>query len=161
LEEQESDDRTGGRRTSPRRSKSKAPASEPGPRWNLEVVHASSTTATAPLLAAVRAALAGAGGRCVAAAGGGAGAGAGAGKPSGRIQLRLFLNAQGKIERVERTGGDRAAESCLVKLLVTLSSATVGAGRSDGSSRSRSAGEGPRDTLNRCEVRPPFAGWWH
>ena len=74
--------------------------------------------ATAPLVEAVRAALAGGRGGCAL-------AGARGGK---NIKLRLTVDARGAIVRVEVVAGDKAAEGCLQKALAGLSSATVARG---------------------------------
>ena len=83
--------------------------------------------ATAPLVEAVRAALAGGRGACALAAVRG-------GK---NIKLRLTIDARGAIARVELVAGDKTAERCLQKALAGLVSATVargGAGAAGGTS---------------------------
>ena len=80
--------------------------------------------ATAPLVEAVRAALAGSRGACAL-------AGVRGGK---HIKLRLTVDARGAIVRVELVAGDKTAEGCLQKALAGLSSATVARGGAGGGS---------------------------
>ena len=69
---------------------------------------------TAPLVAAIRAALASGRARCLAAS-----------DVSKPIRIRVTVDAQGRIVRVELVAGDRTAESCLRTALAGLSSATT------------------------------------
>jgi hypothetical protein len=96
------------------RAKHKADA-RPAPRWTVTVTGSASVGATAPLVAAVRAALASGPATCLAAT-------------RGSLKLRLTVDASGKVLRVDLLAGDRAAESCLRKLLGGLSSTTVAVG---------------------------------
>ena len=85
---------------------------------------------TAPLVEAVRAALAGGRGACALAA-----------VRGGRsIKLRLTVDARGAIVRVELVAGDKAAEGCLQKALAGLSSVDVGARRRRDGNRRDHAG---------------------
>ena len=78
----------------------------------------SGVSPTAPLVEAVRAALAGGRGACALAA-----------VRGGRsIKLRLTVDARGAIVRVELIAGDKAAEGCLQKALAGLSSSTSARG---------------------------------
>jgi len=53
--------------------------------------------------------------------------------PSGKaLRLRLTIDAQGRIARVEIVTGDRSAEACLRAALAGLSSATVARGNPTG-----------------------------
>ena len=84
------------------------------------VVTASGGTAiggTAPLVAAIRTALASGRAACLAASD--------LGKP---IRIRLTVDARGRVVRVELVAGDRSAESCLRGALLGLSSATIASG---------------------------------
>ena len=48
------------------------------------------------------------------------------------LRVRLTVDAQGKVQRVDLVGGDRAAEGCLRALLARLSSSTVAQGAAVG-----------------------------
>jgi len=74
---------------------------------------------TAPIVEAVRAALASGRAGCLAATRGG-------------LKLRLTVDAHGKVVRVDLLAGDRAAEACLRRALGELSSATIAAGGAAG-----------------------------
>ena len=96
----------------------KAPAA---PAWVVTAGKSSTVGATAPLVEAIRAALAAGRAPCLAASDGS--------KP---IRVRLTIDAQGRIVRVELVTGDRNAESCLRAALAGLSSATVAHGAPTG-----------------------------
>jgi Ca-activated chloride channel homolog len=89
---------------------SKAPA----PTWSVSAGKSTTVGATAPLVEAIRAALASGRAPCLAASA--------LGKA---IRVRLTIDAQGRIVRVELVTGDRNAESCLRTALTGLASATV------------------------------------
>jgi hypothetical protein len=89
----------------------KAPAA---PTWIVSAGKSTTVGATAPLVEAIRAALAAGRAPCLAASD--------ASKP---IRVRLTIDAQGRIVRVELVTGDRNAETCLRAALTGLSSATV------------------------------------
>ena len=95
----------------------KVPASS----WVVTAGKSSTVGATAPLVEAIRAALAAGRASCLAASD--------AGKP---IRVRLTIDGQGRIVRVELVTGDRNAESCLRTALTGLSSATVSRGAPTG-----------------------------
>jgi len=96
----------------------KAPAA---PTWIVSAGKSTTVGATAPLVEAIRAALAAGRARCLAASS--------ASKP---ISVRLTIDAQGRIVRVELVTGDRNAESCLRAGLAGLSSATMAHGAPTG-----------------------------
>ncbi|HXU05837.1 MAG TPA: VIT domain-containing protein [Polyangia bacterium] len=82
--------------------------------WVVTASNASAVGGTAPLVEAIRAALASGRAACLASSD--------LGKP---IRVRVTVDAQGRILRVELVAGDRNAESCLRAALAGLSSATV------------------------------------
>ena len=96
----------------------KAPAV---PTWIVSAGKSTTVGATAPLVEAIRAALAAGRAPCLAASS--------ASKP---ISVRLTIDAQGRIVRVELVTGDRNAESCLRAGLAGLSSATMAHGAPTG-----------------------------
>jgi hypothetical protein len=96
----------------------KAPAA---PTWIVSAGKSTTVGETAPLVEAIRAALAAGRAPCLAASD--------ASKP---IRVRLTIDAQGRIVRVELVTGDRNAESCLRAALAGLSSATVAHGAPTG-----------------------------
>ena len=75
-----------------------------------------------PLVAAIRAALASGRARCLAAS-----------DVSKPIRIRVTVDAQGRIVRVELVSGDRTAEGCLRTVLAGMSSATIAQGSGSGS----------------------------
>jgi Ca-activated chloride channel family protein len=81
--------------------------------WTVTAANASGVGGTAPLVEAIRAALSSGRASCLAASSGKA------------IRIRVTLDAQGRIVRVELLAGDRSAEACLRGALVGLSSATI------------------------------------
>jgi Ca-activated chloride channel family protein len=82
--------------------------------WIVSAGHATSLAATAPLVEAIRAALASGRGACLAVSD--------ANKP---IRLRLTVDVHGRVTRVEMVAGDRSAERCLQTALAGITSATV------------------------------------
>jgi Ca-activated chloride channel homolog len=92
------------------------------PGWVVTASGASSLGATGPLVEALRAALAAGRGACLAAV-------ADLGKP---IRLRLTIDAQGRIARVDLVTGERGAAACLRAALAGLSSATRAEGNPTG-----------------------------
>ena len=89
------------------------------PRWVVTATGSSAVGPTAPIVEAVRAALASGRAGCLAATRGG-------------LKLRLTVDAHGKVVRVDLLAGDRAAEACLRRALGELSSATIAAGGAAG-----------------------------
>jgi hypothetical protein len=72
---------------------------------------------TAPIVEAVRSALASGRVGCLTGA-------------SGGLKLRVTVDGRGRVVRVDLVGGDRATEGCLRRLLGALSSATLATGAS-------------------------------
>jgi len=97
--------------------KSKGDAKPAPLTWTVSASNASGVGGTAPLVEAIRAALASGRAACLAASD--------LGKP---IRVRLTIDAQGRIVRVELVTGDRNAAPCLRAALGGLSSATVASG---------------------------------
>jgi Ca-activated chloride channel family protein len=89
--------------------------------WTVTAGKSSGVGASAPLLAAIRAALMSDRSACLAAA-----------APGQTVTLRLTIDAKGRIVSVQLVAGDRAVESCLQKALGGLSSATVAQGTPTG-----------------------------
>jgi Ca-activated chloride channel family protein len=89
--------------------------------WVVMASSGSAVGGTAPLVAAIRAALASGRGACLAASD--------LGKP---IRLRVTVDARGHVVRVELIAGERGAESCLRGALLGLSSATIASGAATG-----------------------------
>jgi Ca-activated chloride channel family protein len=114
-------------------TKSDAKKSPDAATWIVTAGNARSVGATAPLVAAIRAALTSGRAPCLAASD--------ASKP---IRVRVTVDAQGRIVRVELVAGDRNAESCLRTVLGGLSSATIARGRGRGS---ESGSESPTGTV--------------
>jgi Ca-activated chloride channel homolog len=100
------------------KNKLDAPAT---PTWAVIAGKTATVGATAPLVEAIRAALASGRAACLAASD--------RAKP---IQIRLTIDAHGRIVRVELVTGDRNAESCLRAALAGLSSATAAHGAATG-----------------------------
>jgi hypothetical protein len=100
--------------------KGDAAATRAAATWAVTAGQTTSVGATAPLVEAIRAALAAGRASCLAAS---------AGAP---IKVRLTIDAHGRIVRVELVAGDRNAESCLRAALVGLSSATAAKGAPTG-----------------------------
>ncbi len=100
-------------------SKNKDGAKAPGtaPTWTVTASKAASVGATGPLVEAIRAALGSGRAACLSVS-----------DIAKLIRLRLTLDAQGRIVRVELVSGDRHAEACLRSALAGLSSATVAQG---------------------------------
>ena len=96
----------------------KAPAA---PTWIVSAGKSTTVGATAPLVEAIRAALAAGRAPCLAASD--------ASKP---IRVRLTIDAQGRIVRVELVTGERNAAHCLQGALAGLASATVAHGAPTG-----------------------------
>jgi Ca-activated chloride channel family protein len=88
-------------------------------RWTVTVTSSSGVGATAPIVEAVRAALASGRAGCAAPA-------------RGALKLRLTVDGHGKVLRVDLLGGDRAAETCLRRLLANLASSTLATGSAAG-----------------------------
>ena len=109
------DDKKGGK-DEDAKTKSKGPAAVT---WTVTASNASGVGGTAPLVEAIRAALASGRASCLAASQ------TDVGKP---IRVRLTVDAQGRIVRVELITGDRNAAHCLRAALAGLSSATVANG---------------------------------
>jgi Ca-activated chloride channel family protein len=121
---QDRDDRSRASTRSEEKAKPKDKSAGPAtaaPVWNVTAGKSSSVGAVAPLLQAISGALGSGRGACLAAAD--------VGKP---IRLRLTVDAQGRILRVELLAGDRHAESCLQRTLAGLVSATVAHGAPTG-----------------------------
>ncbi|HEY7375720.1 MAG TPA: VIT and VWA domain-containing protein [Polyangia bacterium] len=95
------------------KNKADGPATSTPISWIVTAGKSSTVGATGPLVAAIRAALAGGRVPCLTAA---------AGKS---IRIRLTIDAHGAIVRVELVAGARNAESCLRGALAGLSTATV------------------------------------
>jgi hypothetical protein len=93
----------------------------PAPTWIVSAGKSTTVGATAPLVEAIRAALAAGRAHCLAAS-----------DPSKPIRVRLTIDAQGRIVRVELVTGDRNAAHCLRAALAGLSSATVAHGAPTG-----------------------------
>ncbi len=88
----------------------------PSQAWHVIAGTTAAVTAPAALVASLRAALAGGG--CA---------------PVGKsLKLRLTVDAQGKVLKVELLAGDRAAQACLARLFGGLTSATVAQGAPTG-----------------------------
>jgi hypothetical protein len=85
--------------------------------WIVTASKASSVSGPAPLVAAIRAALASGRAACLSAS-----------DVAKSIRIRLTIDAQGRIMRVELVSGDRSAGACLRAALAGLSSATVAQG---------------------------------
>jgi len=100
------------RRDASRSTTTKAPATTVT--WTVKAGNASGVGGTAPLVEAIRAALASGRASCLAVSTAGT-----------TIRIRLTVDAQGRVVRVELIAGDRNAESCLRGALVGLSSATI------------------------------------
>jgi len=89
--------------------------------WTVTAANARGVGGPAPLVEAIRAALASGRASCLAAS------------SAGRsIRIRLTVDAKGRVVRVELIAGDRRAESCLRGGLVGLSSATIAHGAATG-----------------------------
>jgi hypothetical protein len=112
--------KTGGKEETPK-DKGEGRKSPAAPTWSVSAGKSATVGATAPLVEAIRAALASGRAPCLAASD--------ASKP---IRVRLTIDAQGRIVRVELVTGDRNAESCLRAALAGLSSATVAHGAPTG-----------------------------
>jgi Ca-activated chloride channel homolog len=103
------------------KGKGEGPTAPAALTWTVIAGKSSTVGATAPLVEAVRTALAAGRGACLAAA-----------DLAGPILLRLTIDAQGRIVRIQLVAGGRNAESCLQRALAGLASVTAAHGAPTG-----------------------------
>jgi Ca-activated chloride channel family protein len=112
-----------------KKAKNKADAPKSPAGWTVSAGNATFVGATAPLVEAIRAALASGRAACFAAS-----------DPAKPIRLRLTVDAKGRVVRVELVAGDRSAERCLQTALVGLTSSTAAQGTASGIAKGSETG---------------------